>query len=519
MKINNNFIKTLIFSGIIFVSFFPNFFTDYYFDINRFLKIILYFSFSYLISFFIFNFFHKYEKYIISILLVYVIDLNLNSFVYFKNINFLQNYNFNLAFKILIFFLFFSSILFIIFKILNKKKDINILSFILIFSILLNASHLQYLFFKKDFSESHFNENKKTTNNKKTLIIYLDEMIGLHGIDYKVPSSQILEKTFIDTFKNNGFVIYEKAYTKYLNTSESIPASLNFDYQDNSYNIDNYVEENIFNKYSRWSIKTNLLFNKFKTNEILSIENKAINFCNHENVGYCYRNKIKLSDTKLDNFKPKIKDIIYYSISQSNSFFNKILLKITSNFIEFNYYSTFTFEKMKIENDLNNIHYLIKNSNYSLYFFHLLYPHKPDSIKFDKNLCRFDEKLIRRKFKDLIDEKEQHYQEAICANKNIDVFFDKLKRDKIFNDIDIIIMTDTGRKFSKDLSEPLSVLFAIKSDNVTKNLNIKNYISAQELIYLYFNKKELNEINISEREEKNSIINYFDNKKKKSLNF
>lgn len=510
-------IEYILIVGIIFLSFFPNFYFEYYIVFNKFIKILFYILLSLISSYFLFKVKKKYFNYILSFFIIFILDINLDFVIFFEKINFSNIYFYNFFVKLIILLTLFLFLFYLLTFYLEKFNRKKLIIFFSLFILFFNFNNLKINYFNNYFDSKYFKIINKELNHskKKLLVIYLDEMIGFSGIDKNIYNSKNLEESFNKTYEKNDFKFFKNAYTKYLNTSESIPASLNFDDQDLVYSINDYVTENLFNRYSRWFVKSNLLFDKFNKNEILSIENKAINYCDHRNVGYCYRNKINILKNKIGYFEPLHIDIFAFALKQSNGTINRFFWKIIKRFKKITDYSIFSFEKLMFEDDINNVRYLLKNTNYSLYFFHFIYPHKPDGIKLVNNKCVFDAKIVNKIYESINEEKKQHYQELICVNNYINDFINYLKKDGIFDNLDIIILTDTGRNFNKSEIniEPLSILFAVKSKGVLNTISSDLVISSQELFRIYFENNS-DEISSQKKEKNSTNIKYFDDTKK-----
>ena len=155
-----------------------------------------------------------------------------------------------------------------------------------------------------------------------------------------------------------------------------------------------------------------------------------------------------------------------------------------------------------MKKNLNNILEIISKSNYEINLFHLLVPHRPLGFKLknDKE-CIFDRERSKIVSSNNIKENKnflnEYYQEVICTNIYLNnFFFKKLKKNNIFENFDILIMSDTGvglaqkEKLYEYLSA-YSVLFAIKADHNFEQ-NTGEIVSSQHLFSKYFNKNFVN---------------------------
>ena len=166
-----------------------------------------------------------------------------------------------------------------------------------------------------------------------------------------------------------------------------------------------------------------------------------------------------------------------------------------------NNYHYLAFNKVKFSNDLSNILKIINHTNNDIYFFHLLFPHKPHvfDINLKEKKCFFEEKYLNNSFfKTEVDFLEQHYKEIICTNIYLDSFLEKLSNNLVSkNEFKIILLSDTGYnpyniKKSKDdqfsLKNKHSVFFAIKDVNKKFYIN-KSFIPSQKIFSSYLNKQ------------------------------
>ena len=168
-----------------------------------------------------------------------------------------------------------------------------------------------------------------------------------------------------------------------------------------------------------------------------------------------------------------------------------------------NHYIDFVFDKVYFEEDLSHLNEILNNSNFDLYFIHYLFPHSPMALDINASgECAFNKNnTYNHTFKNRNEWLSQHYKEIICTYKYLASFFSKLQNSKVLNDLDVLILSDTGLQIwlNKDkktfTQDAHSVVFALKAKNVDTK-HSKTLISSQELFSKYFNKSHVEANNV-----------------------
>lgn len=165
--------------------------------------------------------------------------------------------------------------------------------------------------------------------------------------------------------------------------------------------------------------------------------------------------------------------------------------------------SDFSYQKAYFETNLDNISQLILNTNYELFVFHLLVPHRPLGFKLKDNFkCGFDNQKAKIQFTNNKSHMSEYYEELICTNIFLESFFKKLKGFGVYDELEIVILSDTGMvtTFEKKIVNYLngySVLFAVKENKSKENFTNQTF-SNQYLFSKYLDKNfkedESNEI-------------------------
>ncbi len=495
MKLDNFFLKGFI---IVFLSITPIWIFEYSNYLNlKFLGIIFLFVIIFYLILVVTRKKEKLNHIVLATIVAYGFDSKLGFWLIFEKIlndNSLLKYLASLIFLIFLFFL--------IFKIISKnEKFINLSIFFLtaVFLINLIPFHvISYGGLELENIENNFSNSKKP--KQKTVILHLDELVGLSGIDTTINYGKEAKESYKNLFSKHGFNVYASAYTIYNDTSNSIPSLLNFDFQTENYNNEKYISWNNLDKKSKWRTKYNKFFATNSNKNIIASKGQSANFCDKWVSTCLYSNPQNYYNNYINDFEFSEIDFLIKQLHNQKSIIFQYFWRLGYKLNLFNDYHYFAFHKVKFENDLNNFANLIINSEADVYFLHSLFPHRPFVFSLDlKNKkCNFERKYLNDKFFDTPKKiLQQHYKEIVCTNYYLDSFLEKIKN-KIDN-LEILLVSDTGTKTedndeTKYLRDNYSVLFAIKNNNTDYKI-YNNFISSQELFSKYFNPKHKENIN------------------------
>lgn len=438
----------------------------------------------------------------LSIIIFLGFDKNLKLWLFFQNIFVSYQLEKNI-FDYLISFIFFIIVNFLIFKNLSKN-EIN-LKKITLFTILslsiFNISSDYFLDMRYKNLNKIIEKNKTSEldqNKTRNVIIFLDGLVGPGGIDDEIDKNIGAKKSILNLYKKHNFKLYTNAYSKYNETTYSMPAILNFDLlQKNKYK---YVKSSILDNKSTNFIYRNKFLND-REKKIFATKNRIFNFCN-KNVSECYSLNHNYPSKKkyISRFESLIKDLRNeHAILYQYLWRTLVLLEFKREFL-------FVTEKVFFEKDLDDLERLISNTYFDTYLTFYMYPHSPFIIEKRGSSCLF-KKLDKNPFRNEVSRKEllkKHYQEIYCGNLIIDKFLDRLKKNNNFDNLNILILSDTGMKIGKGdlnnndinrlakydkkfLNDAHKVLFAIKNGKTSYNID-ENLISSQELFSKYYNK-------------------------------
>lgn len=498
---------------------------------------LIYFIFTYLQKMKFFGRAHLIYIYL-SLIIFLGFDKNLKLWLYFQNIVVSYELEKNII-NYLSSFVFLVIVSFLIFKILNKheKKFKQFSLFTILFMSLFNIFSEYLIDVKYKNLGKIITENRKTDRNQsdKNIIIFLDGLVGPGGIDDEIDQGIGAKKSTYELFKKYNFKLYNNAYSIYNETVQSIPSTLNFDYGTNQLfdpKVDagrimfekKYLKPSVLDKESTHILIQNKFFTSVE-NKIFATKNRIFNFCNQQ-VSACYSlNHNFPSDKKyVSRFESLIKDL-----RDERSI---IFQYIWRTFVLFDFRKEYLFitEKVFFEKDLNDLARVISSTNYETYLTFYMFPHSPFIIKKKGKNCLFSkyakEHFVQEESRESLLRK--HYQEIYCGNLIIDKFLEKLSVKNKMENLNILIISDTGMKIDKNdiknnnidglgnrdpkyINDAHKVLFAIHKGNSTYSLD-ETLISSQELFSKYFNnnyipKKDVKSFKVFDNQ-KNSFINF-----------
>ena len=352
-------------------------------------------------------------------------------------------------------------------------------------------------------NSNHFNENfyfekdkELTTVNKtqKTLVLILDEVSGINSFESSHPSGLKTKNEIENLFKKWGFIYYRNAYSLSQSTTTSLPLLLNFK-NDESKSVDELgkyvlseglIEQNNSYYLVENDLIKNAFFDKSDTKNITVFQNMGINYCGHPNVSSCLhynpfkRNYEYLSGVRNPNLSRVISLWKLHGSIISNYTWRILRIKLIDNTLE--PYG----EKMISQHYFNTLYDHIKLKPNNIIFAHTLLSHKP--YGFDNN-CNYDGKRSHFYSSMTINQKvTQNNIERSCVVALLDEFFQKLKNDNLFKNLNIAILSDHGSRISKKNMQQSyrSAIFAIKKDNKQFHGSDEK-LSIQHLFSKYFN--------------------------------
>ncbi len=405
-------------------------------------------------------------------------------------------------------FLFFICLMFFL---ISKKN--TIVNFIIIILLASNVFNL----FSEERNLKNFNDYEIIKNNLSdikiervvniadpTIVIILDEMNGLGGLNDKIINTKTTKKKINNFIKKFNFTHYPNAYTIYSRSSDSIPSYLNFHYEYNIEKLEKFRKphNNSFAFYEK--VLSNKLFDLYNPKKVYVKQTFGLDFCAYENFQECKTtNPFSRKNKYINNFKLNNYDKIFSKFSYQTSIFATLLTRTLRQFDLIKIIEPRIIGKTTIEQNLDNLFIQAKSKKFSLIFAHLLAPHKP--FVWDLNGCGY-KYYENQNF--ISDKKLQEYHnvEIQCLIYFLDKFFTKLNENKIINHYDIVIASDHGARnlnFDTNKKDWHSVIYLERK----KNNNFKEHLdakSSQLLFYNFFNENKINDIDSKIYDHKNS---------------
>ena len=426
------------------------------------------FLFFYFVLFYFYkqNFFNNIKVIITSFVTAFGLDQNL-----LLNLNFVKPnfeifnrilHNIYLADIFLILILFLISGLLIFFQ---KKNAIKIIMSFILTIFLFNL--YETIFNKKEIINfDNSNLISKNYNKKKTLFIIFDEMSGINSISNTFENGNLFVDEVTNFSKMNHFHLYTNAFTIDDNSGTSISYLLNLEDKLDDGNLRKKFISKSNQYFNEYDFKQNNLFDEF--NSISVIQNVHLNYCTHDNVKTCYQfNPYLNHDIYLNGFKDNnlTKFFSLWKLEGSSS--AKILWRIfrqlglTDSILEPEAHKVFL-PLLFFEINKN-----LSSNKYDLVFAHILAPHLPYGFK--KN-CNYDGKLSL--FNTYMSDEEkfiQHNIERICMIKLLAKFFENVKKNKDYDNTDIVIASDHASRISSDKYSTIFLTKIGKSDYLKNN--------------------------------------------------
>ena len=362
--------------------------------------------------------------------------------------------------------------------------------FTIIFVFILSITLFNLFDYRKNISSfpSIENRTKKSISTEKTkdlknffLVIILDEMSGINSYDSDHYSGTIAANKLIKTFRDNDFEVFVNAKTLYNGTKRSIPSIVNYitskeEYANLNLNKPGNRRFLLLKKSNNYFITHELLENKFFDNSEFSkisvFQSMFVNFCKHKKVIKCNQyNPFNKDQTFLKGFRNSYLTLIISVFKNNSSIIGNTFWRITRHLNLADSLLDPEGEKASFEYILNQIFLSISSKEIDLVFAHILVPHVP--YGFDNN-CNYDGyRGVRYNSMSIDDKRSQHNLERNCVAIFFDVFFEKLKKKKVWEDLEITILSDHDSRISeKDI--PHTAVFAHKS---LKNKSKLNYDS------------------------------------------
>ena len=211
-----------------------------------------------------------------------------------------------------------------------------------------------------------------------------------------------------------------------------------------------------------------------------------LNFCKHKKVKTCFQyNPFKRDYSYITGVKnPTLSRIISLWKLQGSIVSNFVWRVFRIGMID-NTLDPYG-EKMTANHFFIDLHNHISNKSSDVIFAHTVLSHSP--YGFDKK-CSYDGSRSMHRYKMTTEDKVvQNNIERNCVVNLLNKFFEKLNDNKLWNKLNIVILSDHGSRISKEFMDQSykSSVFAVKKDN-ENFLASEKKLSIQYLFSKYFN--------------------------------
>lgn len=335
--------------------------------------------------------------------------------------------------------------------------------------------------------------SKPNTNlDGPTVVIILDEMIGIEGIDLDQLNGPETYRSSRALFKDFGFKTYGSAYSIYYGTRWAIPAILNF--------VANVDDTGEFSDLSpiygyKYMLGANKFFDQFPARQIEVFQTYYLNFCQHRRVNRCNTfASFERPAEKIENFNPGLLSQVaanykYITNSVSGHHLHGFLLKIRAiDGLGFPHH-----DKAAFENNLIKLQKrIIASPSDRLIFAHYMVPHGPFGFTKECGYRLPDMNLLGMS---IAKQRTQHNLEIMCVNKFLRGLLDGLQSAGVLDQLTIVILSDHGSRLVRlngpgplryKLVEVHSSLFAIRAPGIEPGYDTELH-SIQYLFSKYLN--------------------------------
>lgn len=368
-----------------------------------------------------------------------------------------------------------------------------------------NVSELDGPNFVFDKTPKEAASKSKAKNGGPTVVIILDEMLGIEGIDIDLPNGPEAYESSRALYKDFGFKAYGSAYSLYSYTLWSIPAALNF--VVNADDVSNMSGDSPTFGYKHLQ-QENKLFDQFSDGQIEIFQTYFLNFCQHRSVIRCNTfTSFEPPTQKIENFdsgllSQLVANYRFNTNSVTGHFLQKFLLETeVIDGLDFPHH-----DKAAFENNLNKLQgRILASQRGGLFFAHYMVPHDP--YGFDED-CKYRLGTRRLLGKGIAERSAQHNLEINCVNRFLRKFFEGLESAGVLDVMTLVVLSDHGSRIgmTNDLVSKrdklvagFSSLFAVRAPGVQPGYDTELH-STQYLFSKYLN------ANHSEHVEKHEVF-------------
>ncbi|RVE95801.1 nodulation protein NoeB [Sinorhizobium meliloti] len=336
-------------------------------------------------------------------------------------------------------------------------------------------------------------------------VIYIvtDEMIGISGIDTRLPNGAEAKAALSRVFQKYGFRLHSKAFSRHILTQVSVPAALNMDY---SYNFpgdgSHYAypgEVTTFKELSLFSLwhRQGLGVNVFQSAHLDYCQTATLvechTFASFDGTRFIQRQRVEggpyrdipPASASLADVKALVEGNRQSLAMAAVGFVASNLLK-TSETAGQEWHPR-SYDQLAFPYWLGQFqNTILDKGRGNAFFAHFLFPHSPAVYNKD---CKPTNRWLDRSYLtevrgltgqelDAAREKEYgfYFAQTLCLARQLDKFFNAVLSDKRFQDATIIVHGDHGSRISagrnvetmspRDYVDNYSALYAVRKPGV-----------------------------------------------------
>lgn len=289
----------------------------------------------------------------------------------------------------------------------------------------------------------HENQNLTGQNRPNTLILILDEHVGIEGIPLIDENAKILKLKLIEDYTQNGFTVYGRTYSNYYNTFKSIPSLLNYAFfQEETYKLpDSYA---VLEKYYQAGDAVNIYQSNYY--DYCAAAKGRLHQCleyDKNSVGF-------LADTPLPAHQKALAITASFFEAHKSALLRKGYWRLSEKYRWLPAGHVEAVAAMKVFEQLKQD--IAEQKNGTVFFAHLLIPHSPylyDSECRLKAIPDWEQRLItnRSDINASWQKKSARYLDQMaCTHKKVSELFEIMRANGIYDHTNIIIFGDHGSR-------------------------------------------------------------------------
>ncbi|MFQ6186549.1 sulfatase-like hydrolase/transferase [Sinorhizobium meliloti] len=336
-------------------------------------------------------------------------------------------------------------------------------------------------------------------------VIYIvtDEMIGISGIDTRLPNGAEAKAELSRVFQKYGFRLHSKAFSRHVLTQVSVPAVLNMDY---SYNfpgdrsqyaypgeVTKFRELSVFGLWHRQGLAVNVFQSAHFDYCQTATSVDCHTFASFDGTRFIQRQRVEGGPYRdVPPASASLADVKALVEGNRQSLAMAAVGFVASNLLETTEAATQewhprSYDQLAFPYWLGQFQNMILDKGRGNAFFaHFLFPHSPAVYNKD---CKPTNRWIERSYltevrgltgQELDDSRREEYgfyfAQTLCLARQLDKFFNAVLSDERFQDATIVVHGDHGSRISagrnvetmspRDYVDNYSALYAVRKPGV-----------------------------------------------------